>query len=104
MSDEERRTNVLLEHLVSQFRTFGEGLDGLRDEVKQFREETTTKFEKMDGRFDKLENKVIDLTCELSTLKADNKQDHKKTHQAVKDLENEIKRLDTEVVQIKRVK
>lgn len=37
---------VLVEDLMSKFRVFGEGLDGLRDEMKQFRKETNNRFDK----------------------------------------------------------
>jgi hypothetical protein len=97
MSDEERRTNVLLEHLGSQFRAFGEGLDGLRDDFKEFKQEMTGFKNDTIIRLDRIEYK--------------NKLDHTEITQAIHDLNTdvnnlttEIKRLDTAVVQIKRVK
>ena len=38
MSDEQRKTYVLLEQLLSQFRTFGECLDSIHDEFKEFKQ------------------------------------------------------------------
>ena len=73
---DDNKVAVLLENLMSQFRTFGEGLDGLREDVKQFREETN-------NRFDKLEMQ--------------NRQEHLQLMQAIKET-------DTEVQELKRVK
>ena len=87
---DDNKVAVLLEDLMSQFRTFGEGLDGLRDEMKEFRKETN--------------NSLNNLEQELINFKAENHLEHKQIIQAIQDLDNEVKRLDTEVVQIKRVK
>jgi hypothetical protein len=59
--DESKRTNILLEELMSQFRVFGEGLQGLREE--------------MNVRFDKLENQ--------------NQQEHQLMMQMIKELNEE---------------
>lgn len=59
--DESKRTNILLEELMSQFRAFGEGLQGLREE--------------MNVRFDKLENQ--------------NQQEHQLMMQMIKELNEE---------------
>lgn len=66
MTDEAQRTNIFLDRLMSQFRSFGRSLDGFRDEVKQYKAETASTVKKAGSRFDKFENKVIDLICELS--------------------------------------
>ncbi len=84
MSDEARRTNVLLEELMSQFRTFGEGLDGLRDEFKGFKQE-------INHRFNQLEQK-------LDSHIDQNRQEHQQLMQMVKELDKEVQ------VEIKRVK
>ncbi len=83
MTDEQLRTNVLLEELMSQFRTFGEGLQLLNDKVDRG-------FNELNQRIDKLDE--------------NNRQEHKQIMRAVQDLDSEVKRLDTEMVQIKRVK
>ena len=87
---DDNKVAVLMEDLMSQFRTFGEGLDGLRDEIKDFRKETN--------------NRLETIEQELIHFKTENRLEHKQIIQAVQDLDNEVKRLDTEVVQIKRVK
>jgi hypothetical protein len=87
---DDNKVAVLLEDLITKFRTFGEGLDGLRDEVKEFRGETN-------NRLNVLEQKVTGLKLDFSELKAENKHDHQQLMQAVKEL-------DTEVVKLKRVK
>ncbi len=87
---DDNKVAVLMEDLMSQFRAFGEGLDGLRDEIKDFRKETNDRLETIEQ--------------ELINFKAENRLEHKQIIQAVQDLDNEVKRLETEVVQIKRVK
>lgn len=44
MSDEQRRTNVLLEQLMSQFNTFSEGLTLLNDKMDTHIEENHKEF------------------------------------------------------------
>ena len=87
---DDNKVAVLLESLQAQFRTFGEGLDGLRDEMKEFKQ-VMTDFKN-------------DTTTRLDRIEYQNKLDHKQIIQAVQDLDSEVKRLDTEVIQIKRVK
>ena len=87
---DDSKVAVLIEDLLSQFRTFGEGLDTLGNEIKEFREETNK-------RLNTLEDKVIDLKLEFSELKSDNKRDHQQLIQAIKET-------DTEVQKLKRIK
>jgi hypothetical protein len=87
---DDNKVAVLLEDLRAQFRTFGEGLDGLSEEVKQFRAETNQRFERLEN---KLTNHIIENREEF----LQNKQDHRQIIQAVKEL-------DTEVVKLKRIK
>jgi septal ring factor EnvC (AmiA/AmiB activator) len=86
MSDELRRTNVLLEELMSQFRAFGEGLQQLNDKMDIHLEENRKEFKMVHNSLDR------------------NHQEHQLLKQMVDDLNSDIKRLDSEVVQIKRVK
>ena len=67
---------VLLEDLKAQFRTFGEGLEGLRKEMKEFREETNNRF---------------------NNIELQNRQEHQQLMQMIKEL-------DSEVVKLKRIK
>ena len=87
---DDNKVAVLLENLMSQFRTFGDGLDGLRVELKQFREETN-------NRFDKLEFK-LDAHIEQ------NRREFERNHQDHQQLIQAIKETDTEVQELKRVK
>lgn len=80
---DDNKVAVLLEQLMSQFRTFGEGLDGLKDEMN-------TRFNNLDQRFNSLEYKLDSHIIE-------NRQEYQQLMQAVKEL-------DTEVVKLKRVK
>lgn len=66
MSDEKRRTNVLLEQLMSQFRTFGEGLQLLNDKMDAHIEENRHEF---------------DL----------NRQEHPQLMQMIKELDREVR-------------
>lgn len=45
---DDNKVAVLIEDLMAKFDTFGEGLDGLREELKQFREETNNRFDKLE--------------------------------------------------------
>jgi Sec-independent protein translocase protein TatA len=87
---DDNKVAVSLEDLRAQFRTFGEGLDGLKDELKDFRNETN-------HRLDSLENKVTNHSIEFKSFKTDNKQDHQQLMQAIKET-------DTEVQKLKRIK
>jgi hypothetical protein len=87
---DDNKVAVLLEDLKAQFRTFGEGLQLLNDKVEQG-------FETINNRIDKLETR-------MDRAEASNRHDHQQIIQAIEDLDNEVKRLDTEVIQIKRVK
>ena len=80
---DDNKVAVLLEDLAAKFHTFGEGLDGLRDDLKDFRDETNKRFERLE---DKLNIHVLD-----------NKQDHQQIIQAIKET-------DTEVQKLKRIK
>lgn len=74
---DDNKVAVLLEDLLSKFRTFGEGLDGLREE--------------MNNRFNHLEQK-------LDTHIDQSRQEHQQLMQMVKELDKEVQ------VEIKRVK
>jgi hypothetical protein len=80
---DDNKVAVLLEDLFAKFRTFGEGLDGIRDEVKDIKQEITG-----------FKNDTI---TRLDRIEYQNKQEHQQLAQMIKEL-------DKEVVQIKRVK
>ncbi|HBE78197.1 MAG TPA: hypothetical protein DDW65_10510 [Firmicutes bacterium] len=80
---DDNKVAVLLEDLRAQFRTFGEGLQLLNDKV--------------DKGFQEVKTEIDSLKLEVTNLKADNRQEHQQLKQMVKEL-------DTEVVQIKRIK
>lgn len=80
---EDRKVTVLLEDLQAQFRTFGEGLQLLN--------------EKVDKGFQEIKTEIDSIKTELINVKMENRQEHQQLLQMVKEL-------DTEVVQIKRVK
>lgn len=88
--DDQKVAVLLLEDLRAQFRTFGEGLQLLND--------------KMDRGFETVNNRMDKLETRMDRMETNNHQDHQQIIQAIRDLDVEVKRLDTEVIQIKRVK
>ena|SRR5437588_3876501 len=63
--DESRRFNVLMEKVYSEFRTFGESLTIVRDDVQSMK----PKFDKMTERVDVLELAVRTNSQNISALK-----------------------------------
>ena len=76
---EDGKVAVLLEDLMSQFRTFGEGLQLLNEKMDAHIEENRKEFKAIQTGLDQ------------------NRQEHQQLMQMIKEL-------DTEVIQIKRVK
>ncbi len=72
MSDEQRSTNVLLEELISQFRTFGEGLQQLNDKMDAHIEENRKEFKMVQNSLDR------------------NHQEHQLLKQMIDDLNSDI--------------
>jgi hypothetical protein len=83
---EDNKVAVLLEQLMSQFRTFGEGLDDLRFEVKEIKKDLSN-----------FQDKMADFRTETNLNFRENKQEHQQIIQAIKET-------DTEVQQLKRIK
>ena len=81
---DDNKVAVLLEDLMAKFRTFGEGLDGLRDEIQ--------------NRFNNLEQKLDQHTFDNRQEFIQNRQEHQQLIQMVKELDQEVQ------VEIKRVK
>ncbi|MGE5581089.1 MAG: hypothetical protein ACM3X9_00975 [Bacillota bacterium] len=80
---DDNKVAVLIEDLMSKFRTFGEGLDGLRDE--------------MNNRFNNLEQKVDKLEFKLDAHIEQDRRDHLQLMQLIKET-------DIEVQELKRIK
>jgi hypothetical protein len=80
---DDKNVAVLLEDLRAQFRTFGDGLQLLKDKVEQ--------------GFKEVKTEIDSMKTELINLKFENRQEHQQLGQMVKEL-------DTEVIQLKRVK
>ena len=87
---DDNKVAVLLEDLRAQFRTFGEGLQMLNDKVDKG-------FQEVNSEITSLKTELIGVKADLSNFKAENRQEHQQLMQIIKEL-------DTEVVQIKRVK
>ncbi|HBE79161.1 MAG TPA: hypothetical protein DDW65_15510 [Firmicutes bacterium] len=83
---DDNKVAVLLEDLMSQFRTFGEGLQPLNDKV------------------DRVETKVDNLDTKLDAHIEENRHNFEKNCQEHQQLMQMVKELDTEVIQIKRIK
>ncbi|NLY76416.1 MAG: hypothetical protein GX075_14170 [Firmicutes bacterium] len=76
---DDNKVAVLLEELMAQFRTFGEGLDILQGEIK------------------KVKNEVTDFRNETKQRFLENGREHQQLMQMIKEL-------DTEVIKLKRIK
>ena len=61
---------VVLEDLNSKFKVFGEGLQGVRDELREFRGEVDLRFEAVDRRFDAVDARSDRTDGELALVKA----------------------------------
>jgi hypothetical protein len=83
---DDNKVAVLMEDLISQFRTFGEGLQLLNDKV------------------DRVETKVDNLDTKLDAHIEENSHNFEKNRQEHQQLMQMVKELDTEVIQIKRIK
>lgn len=90
---DDNKVTVLLEDLRTQFRTFGDGLQMVNAKI----DKVDQKVDKLEHEVSGLKNEVIGLKHEVSTLSTENRQEHQQLSQMIKEL-------DTEVVQIKRVK
>ena len=88
---DDNKVAVLLEGLMSQFRTFGEGLQVLNDKVDNG-------FNSLNGRVDKLESRIDRLEGKLTHSQESNTQEHQQLMQMIKELNKEVQ------VEIKRVK
>jgi len=76
--DEARRTNILLEDMLSKFDAFGEGLCDIRKIVQ-----------KHDERFDQLEGRLDRVEGRLDHLEKTNSQEHHLMMQMIKELHEE---------------
>jgi hypothetical protein len=81
---DDNKVAIRIEDLMAKFRTFGEGLDGIREE--------------MNIRFTTLEKKVDKLEYKLDAHIEQNHQEHKQLMQMVKEIDKEVQ------VDIKRAK
>ena len=71
VSSEARRTNVLLEKLRSEFRTFGEGLTAVRQKVESTFDQVGRNFEaiqRLNDRVTALEGRVVALDERVAAL------------------------------------
>jgi hypothetical protein len=83
---DDNKVAVLLEDLRAQFRTFGEGLQLLNDKV-----------DNLDQKVVIMDSKVNNLEMKLDAHIQEDRQEHQQLMQMIKEL-------DTEVIQLKRVK
>ena len=91
---DDNKVAILIEDLMSQFRTFGEGQQILID------------------RMDKLETTVVDIKNDLSDLRIENQIEHKELKQMIlevaaeqKEIKNKVNDLDQEFeIKLRRVK
>lgn len=64
---DDNKVAVLLEDILAKFRAFGEGLDGIKDELRQFREETNNRFDKMELQNRQEHMQLMQMIKELDT-------------------------------------
>jgi hypothetical protein len=55
---EKEHFEIILEHMQSQFKIFGEGLEGLHDSLDGFKVEVRERFDRLEGRIDTLEGRL----------------------------------------------
>ena len=77
---DDNKVAVLLENLMSQFRTFGEGLDNVQREMKE------------------LKNEVTDFRAETNRNFLENGREHQQLRQMIEELDHEVQ------VELKQVK
>jgi septation ring formation regulator EzrA len=95
-----QEVNVLLEQQRSQFNTFGEGLDTLRDQMNRSFEEVDQRFEEVGRRFDKVDQKLDRNDSEhhqfklmIQELAADQKEIKQKVTDLDQEFETKIRRV-----------
>ena len=57
----EREWKVILEELHSQFKVFGEGLAGLREDLTEFRLEVRNRFQQIENRLQQIEIELLSI-------------------------------------------
>jgi hypothetical protein len=88
---EDNKVAVLLEDLLSQFRTFGEGLDGLQKEVNH-------RFNQLEGKLDAHITKNQREFAQINKRLDENHQEHQLLKQMVKDIDRDVQ------FELKRIK
>jgi hypothetical protein len=81
--------NVLLEQQLSQFNTFGEGLDTLRDQMNRRFDEIGERFNEVNPRFNKNDSEHQQIKQIFQELAIDQAETKKK----VNDFENKLRRV-----------
>lgn len=67
---EQEHFEIILEHMQSQFKIFGEGLEGLRNSVDSFKAEVRERFDRLEKRMDRIEIVVRDIKRTVGLLHA----------------------------------
>ena len=65
---EKEHFEILLEHMQSQFKIFGEGLEGLRTSLDSFKVEVRERFDRLEGRMDNLDGRMDNLDGRMDNL------------------------------------
>ena len=55
---EKEHFEIILEHMQSQFKIFGEGLEGLRNSLDGLKVEVRESFDRLEGRIDTLDGRL----------------------------------------------
>lgn len=65
---EKEHFEIILEHMQSQFKIFGEGLEGLRNSLDSFKVEVRERFDRLEKRMDRIEIIVRDIKRTVGLL------------------------------------
>lgn len=67
-SETRDQLTVVLEEIRSQLEAFGESLDGVRTDLREFKTETRDRFERIDRRFDRTDTTLEDHGRDIRQL------------------------------------
>jgi hypothetical protein len=95
---DDNKVAVLIEDLMSRFRVFGEGLQGLRDDLNNFKEENRQEHQQMMARMDRFHGENHQEHQQLKQMVQDLAIDQKEIKEKVNSLDQEFE------IKLRRVK
>ena len=67
---EKEHFEIILEHMQSQFKIFGEGFEGLNARLESFENNVNKRFDRLEGRTERIEIDVRDIKRTVGLLHA----------------------------------